>query len=300
MARLRFVVGLGFAVLSAPLCWSAIAQAIVVGAKEFTEQLLVAELTTQLLAARGYDIHKGTGFGTDGLRTLQESGVIDLYWEYTGTALSNFHQDTARRARDDGYERVRALDAKRGLVWLAPSKVNNTYSLAMRREDAAAKGIRSISDLATKVRRGEGIRVASTVEFPARPDGLKAVQQAYRFEFMLGFVVAMDSGAVYRALRRNSEFDVGVVFATDGRIAAADLIVLRDDRGAFADYILAPVIRQTTLERQPAIKIVLESLSAVLDNDIMRSLNSAVDVRGRTLQEVASEFLRSRALIESP
>src|SRR4051812_50074484 len=101
MARLKFVVGLWLAVLSAPLCWSAVAQAIVVGAKEFTEQLLLAELTTQLLVRRGYDVHKGTGFGTDGLRTLQQSGVIDLCWEYTGTALSNFHQDTAKRARTD-------------------------------------------------------------------------------------------------------------------------------------------------------------------------------------------------------
>src|SRR4051812_18790190 len=74
MARLKFVVGLWLAVLSAPLCWSAVAQAIVVGAKEFTEQLLLAELTTQLLVARGYDVHKGTGFGTEGLRALQQSG----------------------------------------------------------------------------------------------------------------------------------------------------------------------------------------------------------------------------------
>jgi osmoprotectant transport system substrate-binding protein len=106
------------------------------------------------------------------------------------------------------------------LVWLAPSKVNNANSLAMRREDAAERGITSISDLAAMIGKGEAIRVASTLELSGRPDRLKPLQQTYGFAFMLGNVVGMAAGAVYTTLRRDSEFDVGVVFVRVGGLVA--------------------------------------------------------------------------------
>src|SRR5215204_3461096 len=144
-----------------------------------------------VLRARGFNAHKGTGFATTGIRILQESGIIDLYWEYTGTSLSEFNQVKEKLSPEEGFAWVKALDAKRGLVWLAPSKVNNTYALAVRRADALGKGMRSISDLATKLRAGEGMKLASTAEFLTRADGLRPLQQAYGFEFMSGNVVAM-------------------------------------------------------------------------------------------------------------
>jgi osmoprotectant transport system substrate-binding protein len=218
LAGLRLVSALVFAVLWVGAHSASRAQAIVVGAKEFTEQLLVAEMTFRLLQDHGFSAHKGTGFATAGVRALQESGIIDVYWEYTGTSLVTFNNVTEKLRPDEAYTRVKTLDAQRGLVWLAPSKVNNTYALAMRRADAAARRIRSISDLAAKVREGEGIKLASTLEFLSRTDGLQPLQQTYGFKFTLGNVVGMDTGAIYNALRRG--FDVGVVFATDGRISA--------------------------------------------------------------------------------
>jgi osmoprotectant transport system substrate-binding protein len=297
-ARSRLLTAFTLGALSLGLCTPALGQAIVVGAKEFTEQLLVAEMSVQLLRAHGFNAHKGTGFATTGVRTLQESGIVDLYWEYTGTSLTTFNHVTEKLSPDEGYERVKALDAHRGLVWLSPSKVNNTYALAMRRADAAERRIRSISDLAAKVREGEGIKLASTLEFLSRTDGLQPLQQTYGFKFTLGNVVGMDTGAIYNALRRG--FDVGVVFATDGRISAFDLTVLRDDQGFFPSYLLTPVMRQATLNRYPALKPILEALSAQLDNETMVALNSAVDLEGRKLEDVASEFVRSRGLVEKP
>jgi hypothetical protein len=120
---------------------------------------------------------------------------------------------TAQLVRASG----KALDAERGLVWLAPSKVDNTYALAMRQADATRKGIRSISDLALWVNAGNVHRLASTVEFITRPDGLKPLEQAYGFQFGYGNVVGMDNAGIYAVLRRPSEYDVGVVLATDGR-----------------------------------------------------------------------------------
>jgi len=296
MARSRLVTAFTLGALSLGLCTAALGQAIVVGSKGFTEQLLVAEMTVELLRVRGFNAHKGTGFATTGLRTLQEGGIIDLYWEYTGTSLTTFNHVTEKLSPDEGYERVKALDAQRGLVWLAPSKVNNTYALAMRRADAAARRISSISDLAARVREGENLKLASTLEFLNRTDGLKPLQRTYGFEFTLGNVVGMDTGAIYNAFRRG--FDVGVVFATDGQISAFDLTVLRDDQAFFPSYLLTPVIREATLNRYPALKPILEALSAQLDNETMVALNSQVDLEGRKLEDVASEFVRSRGLVE--
>src|SRR3954451_9615903 len=139
MLRSRLIPSLFTAALSLAQCPSAVAQAIVVGAKEFTEQLLVAEMTTQLLKARGFTVHRGTGLSVSGVRDLQERGIIDLYWEYTGTALAVFNRVSEKLSPDEAYARVKALDAQRGLVWLTPSKVNNTYALAMRRADGRRK-----------------------------------------------------------------------------------------------------------------------------------------------------------------
>ena len=300
MTLRRIFASLLYAALSIGLCTVAAAQAIVVGAKEFTEQLLVAEMTAQLLQANGFSTHKGTGFATAGVRTLQESGIVDLYWEYTGTSLTTFHRVSEKLTAEEAYAKVKALDAERGLIWLAPSKVNNTYALAMRQADAAARGIRSITDLARKVGAGDAFRLASTAEFMTRPDGLQPLEQTYGFQFGRGNAVAMEVRGIYSSLRRSSEFDVGVVFATDGRIPAFNLSVLDDDRGFFPSYLLTPVVRRTTLERLPGIKTPLEKLAAQLDNPTMAALNSAVDLEGRRVEDVASEFLRSRALLQVP
>jgi osmoprotectant transport system substrate-binding protein len=300
MATSKIFAALAWATLAVGSCSAAAAQGVVIGAKEFTEQLLVAEMSAQLLRASGLNPHKGTGFATTGVRTLQERGIVDLYWEYTGTSLTTFNHVSEKLSPDEAYARVKALDAERGLVWLAPSKVNNTYALAMRQADAAAKGISSISDLARRVRAGDEFRLASTVEFVTRADGLKPLEQAYGFQFGYGNAVGMDPGAVYGALRRSSEFNVGIVFSTDGRISAFDLTVLRDDRGFFPTYVLAPVVRKTTLDRFPHMKAPLERLSTQLDNETMVALNAAVDLQGRRVEDVASHFLRSRGLLSGP
>jgi osmoprotectant transport system substrate-binding protein len=214
--------------------------------------------------------------------------------------LAVFNGVSEKLSPDEAYARVKALDAQRGLVWLAPSKVNNTYALAMRRTDAEAKRVASISDLATRVRAGEVLRLACPLEFPTRADGLKPLQQTYGFEFGAGSVVAMDPGSIYRAFGRSGGFDVAVVFATDGRIAESDLTILQDDRGFFRSYLLTPVVRQATLERYPEMKATLERLSAELDNDTIAGLNASVDLHGRPVEEVASGFLRNRALLSAP
>ena len=276
---------------------SAWAQSITVGGKNFTEQLLIAEITGQFMKAKGYAVRVRTGFATPGIRREQEMGLIDMYWEYTGTSLRTFNNVSDLLSPEDTYARVKELDAMKGLVWLAPSRVNNTYALAMRRAEAQAKGLISISDLAGLIRQGERFKVASNTEFFLRSDGLRPLQQAYRFGFLLEDVIRVDTGAIYDLLREGRGVDVGLVFSTDGRIKAYDLLVLEDDRQFFPSYLLTPVVRQRILEQHPRLAGELESLAARLDSATMAELNAMVDVGGRPVEEVALAFLMSHGLM---
>src|SRR3954469_9562209 len=161
----------------------AAAQTLVVGGKNFTEQQIMAEMTTQLLAAKGFKIDKRAGLGTAPLRQALEAGQVDLYWEYTGTSLITFNKVADKLDAAATYARVKELDGAKGLVWLDPSKANNTYALAMRKADAAAKKISTLSDLAAKEKSGQHLKFGCNAEFYARPDGLTPLQTAYGFEF---------------------------------------------------------------------------------------------------------------------
>jgi len=275
---------------------SAAAQTLVVGGKNFTEQQLMAEMTTQLLTAKGFKIDKRAGLGTAPLRQALENGQIDLYWEYTGTSLITFNKITEKLDAAATYARVKELDGAKGLVWLNPSKANNTYGLAMRRADADAKGMHTLSDLAAKERGGQHLKFGCNAEFYARPDGLGPLQTAYGFEFGRENVVRMDTGLVYAALR-DSQVDVGLVFATDGRIPAFDFVVLKDDKGYFPSYALTPVVRKEALDKNPKLADILNSLSAKLDDATMAKLNATVDVDKKTIEEVSTGFLKSQGLI---
>jgi osmoprotectant transport system substrate-binding protein len=280
-------------VTSAP----ALAQTIVIGGKDFTEQLLMAEITSQFLKQKGYATRVRTGLSTPGIRTEQEVGLVDVYWEYTGTALLNFHKVSEKLDPNDAYTRVKDLDAEKGLVWLSPSKVNNTYALAMRKSDAIARGIASISDLGVRIRRGERFRIASNTEFFIRPDGLAPLQRAYRFAFGAQDIVRMDPNAIYDALRDGSLVDLGLVFSTDGRVTAFNFLLLEDDQKFFPSYLLTPVIRQRVLDQHPELAGYLNAIAASLDNDTIARLNGSVDLQNREIEEVALSFLNDAGLL---
>ena len=274
----------------------AAAQTVVVGGKNFTEQQLMSEMTALLLRAKGLTVDKRAGLGSAALRQAQENGQVDVYWEYTGTSLITYNKVTDKLDPAATYAKVKELDAAKGLVWLNPSKANNTYAIAMRKADVAAKGIKSLSDLAAKVKGGEAIKFASNAEFYARPDGLAPLQKTYEFEFGRENVVRMDTGLVYQALR-DKQVDAGLVFATDGRVPAFDFVILNDDKGYFPSYALTPVVRKETLDKNPKIAEALNSLSSKLDDAVMARLNASVDVDKKTVEDVAKEFLTSQKLI---
>lgn len=290
---LSLVAGAAIAVMAST---AAFAESIVVGGKNFTEQQILASMTSQLLAAKGYKVDTRAGMGSAALRQAQENGQIDLYWEYTGTSLITYNKVKESMSPEETYMTVKKLDAKKGLVWLNASAANNTYALAMQRGIAKKMGISTLSDLAAKVNGGADISFASNAEFYARPDGLKPLQVAYGFKFERSDVKRMDSGLVYQALKEG-QVEVGLVFATDGRIPAFDFVVLADDKKYFPAYALTPVIRKEVLDKNPKLAEILNAVSAKLDDATMSQLNASVDVEKKTIEEVAKSFLKSKGLI---
>lgn len=269
---------------------------ISVGGKNFTEQQILSSMTSQYLEGLGYDVDTRSGMGSAVLRQAQENGQIDLYWEYTGTSLINFNNVSERLDPEETYERVKELDAEKGLVWLAPSAANNTYALAMRADDAEERGIHTLSDLAAAINDGESLEVGLNAEFYARDDGWRPLMEAYEFQVGRRDVSRMDTGLVYQALR-DGNVDVGLVFATDGRIPAFDFHVLEDDREFFPAYALTPVVRQDTLDEFPELEEQMNALSALLDDETMAELNARVDVEREGIERVAQAFLEEHELL---
>lgn len=272
------------------------ANEISVGGKNFTEQQILSTMTTQYLDNLGYDVDNRSGMGSAVLRQAQENGQIDLYWEYTGTSLINYNDITESLSPEDTYQRVKELDAEKGLTWLEPSDANNTYALAMREDDAEERGIETLSDLADAVNNEEGLTFALNAEFYAREDGWRPLMEAYDFRVGRSEVSRMDTGLVYQALR-DEEVDVGLVFATDGRIPAFNFHVLEDDQGFFPAYALAPVVRTETLEANPELADQMNTLSALLNDATMAELNARVDVERVSIEDVAESFLEENDLL---
>ncbi|RXE48791.1 glycine betaine ABC transporter substrate-binding protein [Chromohalobacter israelensis] len=272
------------------------AEDITVGGKNFTEQLILSSMTTQYLQAHGYEVDQRAGMGTTVLRRAQESGQVDLYWEYTGTSLISYNKVTEDLSPEATYARVKELDAEKGLIWLEPSEANNTYALAMRKDDAEARGIATISDLADVINGGQELVLASNATFYSRDDGLRPMQETYGFEFGRRNVKRMDQGLTLTSLDQE-EVDVAMTTATNGRIPALDLTVLEDDKNFFPDYALTPVVREETLEANPDLDERMNALSALLDDSTMARLNAQVDVDKQPVEKVAERFLEEHDLL---
>lgn len=289
---------LAAAALSACASVPALAANLVVGGKNFTEQYVLVEITSQYLRARGYTIDARTGLGSVLLRSAQENGQVDLTWEYTGTAALVYHKLKDKMSPDEMYQRVKDLDAREGLVWLNKSPLNNTYALGLPAEAARKSGIRTIPQLSAKLRsdpKGSRHVFGMDAEFANRPDGLKPLEAAYDLHFSRAETKQMDSGLVYTALH-NNQLTIGLVYTTDGRVKGFGIVPLEDDLHFFPPYNATPVVRATVLQQNPRLAEQLNALSAVLDNDAMLEMNKQVDIDGKSVQAVASEFLRAHKL----
>lgn len=227
--------------------------------------------------------------GTDICHAALLAGELDLYVEYTGTALLNVLGEDVISDSDSVFRIVASMYRDRfQLEWLPPIGFNNTYAIAVRADQADANGWTKISDLADTA---DELEAGFTSEFMERPDGYKGVQRAYDMEF--GHAIDLDPGLMYTALA-DGEVDLIGAFTTDGRIDEYDLRVLSDDRRFFPPYDAAPVVRRDLLRKHPEVRDALVGLVRTLSDQEMRQLNFAVDVLQREPSEVAGQWLDRR------
>jgi osmoprotectant transport system substrate-binding protein len=269
---------------------------LTVGSKEFTESIVLGQITLQALQAAGANTSDKTGLtGSATVREALESGEIDMYWEYTGTGYVNILGNTTEDVPEDLYATVAAADAEQNnIVWLEPAPMNDTYRIAITSAFADESGIEDMSDVATFVQDNpDKGAVCAASEFINRDDGLPGLEKAYGFDF--SDVVELDLGLIYTQVGESCPF--GEVFSTDGRIVANDLVVVEDDKGFFIDYNAALTMRQETLDENPDISELFAGISEALTSEVITGLNAAVDVDGESAEDVAEEFLRSNGFI---
>ncbi|WP_315808914.1 glycine betaine ABC transporter substrate-binding protein [Pseudomonas sp. C9-3] len=286
-------------VLAATTSLAQAADVIRIGGKPFTEQRLLTAITAQYLQSKGYEVKVTNGLGSTLARSAQQSGQLDLVWEYTGSSLIVYNKVKDKLDAEQSLAKVRELDGKKGLVWPTPAPFNNTYALAMPEEQAEQLGVRTLSDLA-RVMKEQGDKqthlFAMDPEFAGRPDGLAPMSELYGFHFTRDDVRQMDAGLVYTALKNRQVF-VGLVYTTDGRLKDFKLRVLEDDKQFFPFYNAAPVMRADLLQKHPELKTLFDPIAKLLDDKTMQALNAQVDIQQEPVQRVAQQFLREHQLI---
>jgi len=291
----RIALLLGAALLFSGFAQAATKPVIRLGARVFTEQTVLAEITARYLNQNGFDVRITGGLGSNLARSAHETGQLDMVWEYTGVSLVSYnHIEERMPSAAATYAKVKALDARKDLIWLTPSKFSNTYALALPRKIAEQyPQVNSISQL-NQVLREEKDRnhvVALDTEFANRPDGLVGLTETYDLQLTRNNIRQMDAGLVYTALRNGQVFS-GLVYTTDGRLSAFDLKLLEDDKHYFPDYTAAPVVRKEVLDAHPQLATLLKPLAEQLDDQTMRELNAKVDVEHQSPGKVAAEYLR--------
>ena len=271
------------------------ARLITVGSKNFTEQVILGEIVAQHVSLRlseRVDRKLNLG-GTLLAHQALVKGDLDLYPEYTGTALTAVLK---RRLSSDPaavLAKVKAEYLSRfKILWLDPLGFNNTFAMVIRGEDARKFQIETLSDAAT---HANGWTLGVGYEFQQRPDGLAGLLRTYKLPLKRS-PRTMDLGLLYRALEQK-QVDMVAASATDGLLSVLDVKVLKDDKRYFPPYQASLAVRADALAKHPPLKRALEQLSGLFSNEIMRTLNYQVDGKHRPVSEVAMTFLRAAGLL---
>lgn len=276
--------------LSLAACSDGQGDAIRIGSKDFTENLVVAELYALALEDAGLKVERKLNIANSVVHTSITSDEIDLYPEYTGTGLLTILKMEMMNDPQQVYEKVKDEYNKQfNLTWLNQSKANDSNGLVIRAELAKELGIYTLSDLQ---KQADKIRVASQGEFEQREDGIPGLEKVYG-KFNFKSVKVYDNGLKYQILD-NNEADVAPAYTTEGQLVNTDkFTLLIDDKGFWPPYYLTPVVRNNVLEAHPEIADILNAVSEKLDTATVTALNAKVDVDGDEYEDVALEFFSS-------
>jgi glycine betaine/choline ABC-type transport system substrate-binding protein len=279
---------IGFAVLL-PACSNS--PKIVVGSKNFTEQVILGELIAQQIERRtNIPVERKLNLG--GTLICHEAlaaGQIDTYVEYTGTGLTAILKEPPSNDASRVLETVRTLYKTRfGIEWTEPLGFNNTFAIIVRKADAEALNLKTISDAAPQTAKWTA---GFGYEFMEREDGFAGLAKIYSLRFP-GQPRVMDLGLTYKAVAER-QVDVIAGNSTDGLIDALSLTVLEDDKRYFPPYDAVPLVRDATVMKHPEVREALRELGGKISEEQMRRMNYAVDGEHKDVKEVVKQFLES-------
>lgn len=275
-----------------------------VGSKEFTEQLILGQMTLQVLENAGADVKDQTGItGTTNVRKALTSHEIDMYWDYTGTGWAELlHNEIADAPADDKalFDAVAKQDLQENNIkWFALTSANDTYAIATSQDTSDSLGVTTISDLAGVAKSSpDDATMCAASEFIDRADGLPGVEKAYGFKFPSDGLTEVDLGIVFTQVPKADPCKFGEVFATDGRIPANDMVVLDDDKNFFVKYDLALTIDNDVYKKySKELEALFNPIAEKLTTEELQKLNAQVDVDGLPEDAVAQKWLEDNGFI---
>lgn len=261
-----------------------------VGSKDFTENLVIAEIYALALEDNGYTVERVSNISSSLIHNSIVNDEIDLYPEYTGTGLLSVLGEDMETDPEKVYKIVKKeYEEQFNLTWLDYASANDSQGLVIRTEVANSLNIKTISDLQA---HASELRFASQGEFDEREDGLPGLEKTYgTFNWQSSKVY--DNSLKYSVLE-NDEADVTPAYTTEGQLVSTDkFTLLEDDKQFWPPYNLAPVVRDNILDDNPDIKTILNNISAKLDTETVTELNAKVDVDGQEYTDVAKEYYDS-------
>ena len=275
---------------------------IAVGSKEFTEQQILGQVAVQALQAAGATVEDRTNLvGTPVVRGALQSGEIDMYWEYTGTAwLGPLGHTDPVSGEQAQFDAVKQADAANGITWFAMAGANNAYAIAANPDAAKEFGVSTISDWARLAQQTpKAAALCTAAEFPTRNDGLPAVEKTYGFDLPDADVAVLDFGLVYTSVAAREPCNFAVVFGTDAQVLQNKLVVLKDDKQALATYNVAVSMRTDVYQANAAAYDTLfGAIAKQLTTERATQLNAKVDIDGETPEDAAKEFLVETKIID--
>jgi osmoprotectant transport system substrate-binding protein len=281
---------------------------IVVGIKIDGEGSLLGQMIIAVLQHGGYTVVDKTRTGaTDVVRKALVSGQIDIYPEYTANSLLIFNKGAAidpaiLKDAAATYTEAAKLDLPNGVVWLAPAPANNTWAVAVPRAFATANNIASMADWAAYINGGGAVKIVGSQEFFTSPAAMPAFETAYGFKLSSSQIVALASGDTAATEKAASQGTSGanaaMAYGTDGTIAALDLVVLSDPKGAQPIYQPAPAVRKAIADKYPDLATLLDPVFEKLTLETLQTLNGKVAVDGQDPKAVAVDWLTSQGFLK--
>lgn len=279
-----------------------------VGSKIDGEGALLGQVILAVLEKNGFTVEDKTRTGaTDVVRKALLSGQIDVYPEYTANALLVFNKDKAvdpaiLKDAAATYDEAAKLDLANGVIWLKPAPANNTWAVALPRSFAEANGITSMEDWAAYVNKGGAVKIVGSQEFFTSAAAMPAFEAAYGFKLKKDQVVALatgDTAVTEKAAAQETDgANAAMAYGTDGTIAALDLVVLTDPKGAQPIYQPAPTVRKEIADKYPELATVLNPVFDKLTLEVLQTLNGKVAVEGQDAKAVAKEWLTSEGFLK--